>query len=204
MSHMGKTIRPKWFIKLSKGIVRAVIVCEILVVLAAHIPSAASTYVLATLDHGDAGRAAHRVRITPTFAAGWVLMVVGGLIRIACYRAMGKHFTFEITIRKDHRLVTNGPYSVVRHPGYTAHCLVIAGLLVACFGDGAWLTECGMLHTLPGKVFGMVWAADLLYVPVVMVFVRVRKEDGLLRKEFGSEWEAWVERTPYALIPWLY
>jgi len=39
-------------------------------------------------------------------------------------------FTFEMSIRKEHILVTSGPYGVVRHPGYTGALLAIGGMLL--------------------------------------------------------------------------
>ena len=55
---------------------------------------------------------------------------LGGLIRYKCYRALGTMFTFEMSIRKDHMLVTSGPYSIVRHPGYTGIFLVVIGIFL--------------------------------------------------------------------------
>ncbi|KAI0763570.1 hypothetical protein BD413DRAFT_483785, partial [Trametes elegans] len=145
-----------------------------------------------------------RVRITPAFALGSATVMAGGLLRLACYRELGKHFTFELTIRKDHSLVTSGPYAVVRHPSYSALALVVLGCLVAFFGRGSWLRECGILDTAAGRAFAVAWVAELLYVPAMMVFARVRTEDEMLRKEFGSQWDEWVKRTQYALIPGLF
>lgn len=30
------------------------------------------------------------------------------------------------------------------------------------------------------------------------------REDRAFKKAFGEEWERWVERTPYTLIPYMY
>lgn len=43
---------------------------------------------------------------------------------------MGSMFTFEMSIRKNHELVTSGPYAIVRHPGYTSVMLVVIGMLL--------------------------------------------------------------------------
>ncbi|OJT10646.1 hypothetical protein TRAPUB_12840 [Trametes pubescens] len=221
-----RVMRPVWMRQLSKvraqsaaslyegnlsgsiqTVTRIVILGEVLAILATHVPSLASTYALSVLElvpRSPAGHAAQSIRITPTFAAGWLFVMAGALVRLACYRTMGKHFTFEITIRKDHRLVTSGPYAVVRHPSYSAMAMVALGTIVAFLGSGSWLKECGVLGTPLGKVFAAAWVADLLYVPAVMVFLRVKTEDGLLRKEFGKEWDEWVKKTPYALVPGIY
>ncbi|KAI8978761.1 hypothetical protein BD414DRAFT_494310 [Trametes punicea] len=205
MPEAVRVIRKPLHRKISRGVIRTVVLCEILVILAAQFPSPLSTYILTVLDRGTpTGSGAGRVRITSIFTLGWILTVVGGLIRRACYRAMGKHFTFEITVREDHRLITHGPYSIVRHPSYSALVLVVVGRLLCSFGAGSWMKECGILDGWMGQAFGVLWAIDELYVPAMMIFFRVKKEDELLRKEFGREWEAWVQRTPYALIPGIY
>lgn len=41
---------------------------------------------------------------------------------------MGHLFTFEMSIREDHRLVTDGPYAWIRHPGYTSVLCTFMGL----------------------------------------------------------------------------
>ncbi|KAJ7920435.1 hypothetical protein B0H13DRAFT_1562288, partial [Mycena leptocephala] len=65
------------------------------------------------------------LRVTPLLALGSGLIASGTLLRLSCYRALGKHFTFEMGIAWDHMLVTNGPYCIVRHPAYTRGCLVL-------------------------------------------------------------------------------
>ena len=55
---------------------------------------------------------------------------LGGLIRYKCYRALGSMFTFEMSIREGHVLVTSGPYAIVRHPAYTGAILVVIGIFL--------------------------------------------------------------------------
>lgn len=141
------------------------------------------------------------LRLSPLFTVGWIVLSAGALLRKACYQAMGRHFTFEVTVRKDYRLVTSGPYSIVRHPSYTALGMVGAGTIMCLLGNGSWLLECGFLGIWTGKAFALAWLADIMYVPFVMVFYRVSTEDEMLKKTFGLEWEEWASRTPYALFP---
>jgi len=70
------------------------------------------------------GGAAERICVSPPFLIGTFMASVGGLIRYKCYRTLGSMFTFEMSIRKDHILVTSGPYAIVRHPSYTGIILV--------------------------------------------------------------------------------
>ena len=142
------------------------------------------------------------VRITLTFLLGTLLCATGGIMRIFCYRALGRHFTFELSLRKDHKLVTDGPYSIVRHPSYTALIMVTIGTLLCLTSTGSWLSESGIMGTLIGRLLIVAWAAEVAWIPIVMI-IRVGTEDEILRSEFKDEWLAWSRRTPYKLIPGL-
>ncbi|OBZ68767.1 putative protein-S-isoprenylcysteine O-methyltransferase [Grifola frondosa] len=131
--------------------------------------------------------------------AGWISLVVGVLIRIACYRSLGRHFTFQLSVIDDHKLITGGPYSIVRHPGYTGFVLFTIGLLTCEYGSGSWIAECGLMSTWIGIV-AFSWAIYFVYVTVLLV-ARVPTEDSILQKEFGVQWDEWAKRTPYRLVP---
>lgn len=172
---------------------------EITTIVATHLPPPAAKHILPMLAWRSTD-AALGVRLTSTFTVGTLLCLVGGIMRIFCYRALGRHFTFELSIRKNHKLVTNGPYSIVRHPSYTALIMVTIGTLLCLTGTGSWLAESGIMGTLIGRLLVIVWAAEVAWIPIVMV-LRVGTEDEILRREFEDEWLAWSRRTPYKLIP---
>src|SRR6266511_1437639 len=60
---------------------------------------------------------ANSIQMTKWFLIGTFMTAFGGYIRWSCYRALGRLFTFEMSIRDEHELVTQGPYAWVRHPG---------------------------------------------------------------------------------------
>lgn len=130
-------------------------------------------------------------------------MAGGGLLRLACYRTLGKFFTWELAVKKDHVLVTHGPYSVVRHPAYTGSLMIGVGVVLAQFGPGSWYRECIGLDGLGSKVFVGIWSAWALAVPTLLMR-RVNAEDAVLKKEFNEEWNAYAKRTPYRIIPFMY
>jgi protein-S-isoprenylcysteine O-methyltransferase Ste14 len=68
--------------------------------------------------------------MSPQFVCGFLLTVLGGYVRFRCYRELGHLFTFEMSIRKDHRLITIGPYSIVRHPGYAGVLFTMGGVVL--------------------------------------------------------------------------
>ena len=172
-----------------------------LVILGIAFPSSQASRLLAFLVDGR--RSAHAVRITPAFLTGWILLASGGLVRYMCYQYLGRQFTFQLSVRENHQLITDGPYSVVRHPAYTGTLMVVSGLLMCFTGSGSWLAECGVLDTWVGLLGALVWVASLLFAPAAMV-LRVGQEDKVLRKEFGSQWLEWSKRTPYKLVPGIF
>lgn len=141
--------------------------------------------------------------IPPAFAVGTVLMALGALIRVLAYNHLGRYFTFHLAIRKDHKLVTSGPYSIVRHPSYTGAWLYMIGVAVSQLGPGSLYSELGLWRNPLGFVAGVCQLVFVAYIGLT-IFLRVRKEDAALREEFKDEWLAWASRTPYRLIPGIY
>ena len=84
-----------------------------------------------TFLFGRSGSGSWRqIRPTLSFFLGTLMTALGGYIRWACYRALGRLFTFEMSIRDNHELVTDGPYGWVRHPAYTGILLIVAGVVL--------------------------------------------------------------------------
>jgi protein-S-isoprenylcysteine O-methyltransferase Ste14 len=95
---------------------------------------------------------------------------------------MREQFSFNAAIQPGHRLVTKGPYRLVRHPGY-------AGLILMNLGYAlAFRSKLGLLP-----------------VPVVAATLawRIRDEEKLLLAHFGTEYEEFQQRTA-RLVPGIY
>lgn len=116
---------------------------------------------------------------------------------------MGKFFTWRLIVMKDHALVTQGPYSIVRHPSYVGSLMLGAGAVLCHVAPGSWYRECIGWDTVGRKLFTAAWAGWSIMVPILLM-MRVNKEDAVLRNEFGPEWEIYARKTPYKLIPFVY
>ncbi|KAG5637981.1 hypothetical protein H0H81_002342 [Sphagnurus paluster] len=174
---------------------------EILVILASHRPhmSIAQGLLGALALKGTEAK----IELSKPFIFGTLLTALGGLIRSMCYRELGRLFTFEVSIRKEHKLVTSGPYAIVRHPGYIGVVLCVIGIIMWHAGSGSWARECGPLDTKIGQ------GAAIIYLVLVTVItsgllVRMQSEDQALWEAFGEEWVDWSVRVPYRLIPGVY
>ncbi len=146
-----------------------------------------------------ASSGASSIKISPTFLVGLVCVTVAAYLRVKCYRHLGRHFTFELSLRKEHKLITDGPYSVVRHPSYTALFIYFAGLVMTLLGSGSWWAEHGIFFSL-GRIMGMAMVS-IVTVWVIFFLNRVQLEDKVLETNFREQWSAWAKETPYKIFP---
>ncbi|KAH7913610.1 hypothetical protein BJ138DRAFT_1145622 [Hygrophoropsis aurantiaca] len=134
--------------------------------------------------------------------AGTALTMLSSITRIWAIRTLGRHFTHELSIKKDHKLVTDGPYSFVRHPSYTAAALATTGLTILHASPGSFLRVCGWLDSTFGKTVAVVWVMQYI-LGIWVTISRSKREDEFLRGHFGAEWDKYAERVKYRLIPGL-
>jgi len=118
-------------------------------------------------------------------AARWVGVILAGLGYLLVYwsgLALGRQYSPEVTIQKDHQLINGGPYRTVRHPRYLGVLLLALGASLL-FRSWIGLTGC---------------------VPLLGILLsRIADEERLLHQEFGEAWEAYRARS-WRLIPYLY
>ena len=130
-----------------------------------------------------------RMRVRPSAAlpyqrsfvfAGVVLFVTGLLLRWWAIITLGRFFTVDVTIEKDHELVERGPFRMVRHPSYTGVLLAFVGLAL----------------TLDN------WAALLvILLPIGVAFIhRMNVEEKALSGALGSQYTNYMRRTK-RLVP---
>jgi len=132
---------------------------------------------------------------------GCLLAILGSMFRIWAIRSLGRFFTYDVSIRPNHKLYTDGPYGIVRHPAYTGAIFVHTGHLLFAFGHGTFSSEC--LHPKFPVIFHIIRTPIALQALgiIAMCCWRPVTEDKLLKKHFGNEWMEWAGRTRYRLFP---
>ncbi|KAG0702147.1 hypothetical protein DFH29DRAFT_1069312 [Suillus ampliporus] len=148
-------------------------------------------------------RSLHPTPITATFIASSLAVTIGGVLRLYCVSTLGKLWSFQLSVRNEHRLVTSGPYSVVRHPSYTGLLLQSVGVIIMYGSQGSWMRQSGVLQV----PFMKVLAAATFFLFAVSAWIAISRpsvEDKMLQGAMGEEWETWAKRVKYRLLPGIY
>lgn len=113
---------------------------------------------------------------------GLVLFLIGHTFMLWGPLCLGKQFSFFVTVQKEHKLTTDGPYRFMRHPRYN--------------GGICWILGSALIFL---SILGLI----LAIVYSIIMLLRISKEERLLHQEFGKEWEEYCGKTK-KIIPFVY
>ena len=116
---------------------------------------------------------------TLVYSMGLALAAGGALLAILSRALLGRNWSATVQLKKEHELITSGPYRLVRHPIYTGFLLLFLGNAVMV---GDWR---GLLAV--AIVFASFWR-------------KLRLEETWLTHHFGEPYRLYQARTK-ALIP---
>lgn len=113
---------------------------------------------------------------------GLALTFIGFFLMNWSILILGKQFSVNVTIQENHKLITKGPYKLIRHPRYLGIIVFLVGIPLI------------FLSVIP------------LFVDIVLISIliwRIKDEEELMNKEFNEEWINYKKKT-YSLIPFIY
>jgi protein-S-isoprenylcysteine O-methyltransferase Ste14 len=119
----------------------------------------------------------------PAFWIGMALVLVGMIIRAVAIVTLGRYFTVNVAIQKEHELIERGMYRHIRHPSYLGSLLSFLGVGLAM---GNWLS-----------------LAVAFLVPFIAFSYRMAVEERALVDHFGDRYRDYAGRTK-RLIPRIY
>jgi protein-S-isoprenylcysteine O-methyltransferase Ste14 len=130
------------------------------------------------LSRSDASYGRFGMRFVPESGTlnlfGLALAGAGVAFAIWARWHLGRNWSAVVSIREDHDLISTGPYRTVRHPIYT-------GLLVAIMGTVL--------------IVGEFRAPIAFAIALASFYLKARKEDAWLAREFGETFESHAKRT---------
>ncbi|MFN0157510.1 MAG: methyltransferase family protein [Bacteroidota bacterium] len=111
---------------------------------------------------------------------GLVILVSGVAFRVWSIRTLGRFFTSTVQVQNSHKVISTGPYALVRHPSYL-------GALTAMVGSA---------------VFMNAFVAAIITVVGMLIAYRLRiaAEEQTLASALGEEYKVYMQKTP-RLIP---
>ena len=111
---------------------------------------------------------------------GWVrwcgtgIGVIGVFLTYWLFSSIGNSITPTVATRKDHQLITRGPYRWVRHPLYTV----------------------GTLNFIAFAIMADNWfIAALAVFAFILLAIRTPNEEAHLIEKFGNEYREYIRRT---------
>jgi len=115
--------------------------------------------------------------------AGVVLFTLALMLRWWAIIVLGRFFTVDITIAKDHKLIEAGPFRYIRHPSYT-------GVILAFLGFALTFANAAVIVAIVVPIF-----CALVY--------RMNVEERALTAALGEPYRAYMRRTS-RLAPFVY
>jgi protein-S-isoprenylcysteine O-methyltransferase Ste14 len=113
----------------------------------------------------------------------WVGVILGistlPLI-IWIHRALGRYYAAELRVIDEHAIITEGPYSWVRHPMYTVFILITLSILF-----------------LIANLFVTIFALLI----IIMLYPISKREEQMLITQFGDQYRDYMQRTGRFLPP---
>jgi len=114
---------------------------------------------------------------------GIIIFGLGFIIRWTAIVQLGKMFTVNVAIHKDHSLNTKGLYKIVRHPSYLGLLMILAGI---------------------GFSMNSILNMLIIIIPCFLALsFRISVEEAALTDNFGEQYRNYKRRVA-RLIPWVY
>jgi protein-S-isoprenylcysteine O-methyltransferase Ste14 len=124
------------------------------------------------------------VGFQPFLAWLGALVLVAALVLFRLtHKQLGRNWSITLETRDQHKLVTDGLYSWVRHPMYSSFILMALAQALL------------LQNTIAGPI-GLVAIA-------ILFFLRVPREERVMVETFGEEYRDYMGRTA-RIIPWVY
>lgn len=117
-----------------------------------------------------------------TGAIGSAVCISGVAFAIWARTVLGKNWSGEVTLKKEHELVQSGPYKIVRHPIYTGFEIGLLGVAITI----------GQLKGLVG--FSMVF---------VNHYFKTQMEEKIMYAQFPAQYPDYAKRVK-RLIPFIF
>jgi protein-S-isoprenylcysteine O-methyltransferase Ste14 len=127
-----------------------------------------AVFQIGTLDYSDGYSLSRYI--------GLVVYLIFSWVQVWSFKTLGNNYSQDIMIKKDHGLVTEGPFKMIRHPQYMCQILLDLGAAAATLG----------------YVVGLL---ALIEIPIYIM--RASVEDKLLAKHFAERFSEYKKKSGF-------
>ena len=113
---------------------------------------------------------------------GAILFLAGIILYFAARLTLGKFFSEKVRIVPEHKLITKGPYRIVRHPIYLGEILYFLSIPM---------------------IFSSLFGFFIMLALIPLLLHRIIIEENVMSSKFGQEFQEYARRTK-KLIPYIY
>lgn len=107
--------------------------------------------------------------------SGVAIMIISAWLFHRSHKDLGKNWSVTLEIREEHKLISSGVYSKIRHPMYTA----------------IWLWVIGQALLLNNFIAGL---SGILFFGL-LYFLRVGQEEKMMEANFGDQYIQYKSQT---------
>jgi protein-S-isoprenylcysteine O-methyltransferase Ste14 len=165
----ARTLQPEQFDRGSTRLIGKAFIIAILALIAAP---ALNAFQIGALSKG--------------VGVGWagIGVMLGGLaLRLWANRALGRFYTSTLRVAEGQEIIRQGPYKVLRHPGYS-------GVILMWVGAGF-------------ATLNLIAAAIVILAMGVSYHYRIVSEEAMLMATFGEQYQIYKTHT-WRLLPFVY
>jgi len=112
---------------------------------------------------------------------GLAVYLIFSWIQVWSFKTLGDNYSQDIMIKKNHELVTKGPFKIIRHPQYLCQILIDLGAVAATFS----------------YIVGF-----LAIIEIPIYIMRASLEDKLLAKHFAEKFSDYKKKSGF-MIPFI-
>jgi protein-S-isoprenylcysteine O-methyltransferase Ste14 len=117
------------------------------------------------------------------YSIGFILFILGLVLQGVAEATLGKYYLPSIGTVEDQKIIKNGIYKYIRHPGYLGEILIFFGLGFVTY-----------------SILGILGA---FIVSLMVYFGEVVPEEKYMLEKFGKEYEEYMKET-FRFIPYIF
>jgi protein-S-isoprenylcysteine O-methyltransferase Ste14 len=136
--------------------------------------------IISALDHSITQYG--KFAITAFGIFGVALFVVGLCLYAVARLTLGRLFSEVVRIKPEHRLITEGPYRIIRHLIYLGEIIIFLSIPI---------------------IFCSLYGFFVMLALIPLLLHRITIEEKVLSSRFGKEYEEYARKTK-KLIPYIY